>query len=153
MNQTSHAIRPVWIVGMATICLLFGSALFAAEPEKGAMLSRDPRDNPKTIRGHEYPATVIIGAEFSETHRVKIAAKPHKAPDSCWIQSASFIGPGKETSTVYLGMDKPMREKYTLLLLRYEKEKRVRKEGMVPIDDLEKEGFKKIDSIEVERTE
>lgn len=153
MKHTVHAIRSVWIVGMAAICLLSGTVLCAAEPEQGAMFSQQPKDNPKQIAGHEYPATVIIGKEFGKTRRVKIAVAPHKAPDSCWIQAAIFVGSGRQTRTVYVGPDKPTQEKYTLLLLKYLKGKDVLKEGMVLIDNLEKEGFEAVDSIEVERTE
>jgi hypothetical protein len=50
-------------------------------------------------------------------------------------------------------MDRPMREKYTMYLLKCENGKEVPEEGRILIDDLKEKGFEVIDSIEVERTE
>ena len=139
----------------AAVCMVPAGGLLAAEAEATATFSREKGDNPHPNRGHEYSATVVIPKEFARAHNVKVAVNPQKTLDRCWIQSATFVGAGKQTRTVFVGTKPLVQEKYNLLLLAYPRAKadEVPKEGPVLIEDLEKKGFEKIDEIEVERVQ
>jgi hypothetical protein len=151
MRRPTRIICSAIAAASAMSWLLLSTSLSAAEPEKEAIFSTDKGDNARKTEGHEYSVTVVIGKEFAKKFGVKVAVKPEKSSDDCWLQAAAFAGSGKDTGTIYIGMDVPTHEKFTLLLLKYEKGKKISREGSIAVDQLESRGFEIIDKIQVER--
>jgi hypothetical protein len=151
MKRLMQVICLTIIAALAISLPLPGAEPKAAESEKAAVFSTDEGDNPRKTDGHEYSVTVVVGSEFAKKYGLKIAVKPERVPDSCWLQTASFTGSGKDSSIIFLGLGVVTHEKFTLLLLKYEKGRNIPSEGQIAVDRLENQGFEIVDKIQVER--